>query len=66
MCFFEVQYCCVQQSPLLPDQFQAGLSLMVYFQINAKETVVILGFATCEIQYRAGKDLISPNPTGKP
>lgn len=63
MCFLELQYCCMQQSH--PAYYsQAGLSLMVYFQMNAKKTV-ILGFATCEIQYWAGKDLISPNPEGK-
>lgn len=66
MCFLEVQYCCVQQSPVLPDQSQAGLSFMVYFQINIKEPVVILGFSTCVIQSWAGKDPISPNPTRKP
>lgn len=60
MCFFELQCCCGQQSPVLP------IILMVHFQINAKETDVILGFATCEIQYWAGKDPISCNPAGKP
>lgn len=42
-----------------------ALVLMGCFRSDTNKPVVILGFATCEIQYQAGRDPVSSKPTGK-